>query len=206
MQTTKQTILINGDNATDIFASILHADADPSKPKIGAPFVVIVAKTQPRFRGGKSSPFPKGSVYKIAKVQIQLGVRYTNAVNNQRRREGLTTDFESEGRLWGEQISGTPFVVHTPKNADAPRLYLNAKVHRSIEYRYEDANGNELDKASVNAWIYRSPNANKNQGTDKPTYWRNYPLTSVLAMHFNGNVYVVEDNLTLLSDLTAVVV
>lgn len=200
--TTIPKVLIKADTMTEIMAAVLHKDADPNKPKIGAPFVTVVAKTQPRFVGG--SPFAKGSVFKVAKVQVQLGVAYENAVNNQRSREGMSADFVADKRPWGTRVNGTPFVVHTPKGANGPRLYLDCKVHRSVEYRYETASGTPLDKAAVNKWVYRNPNANSRQGTDKETYWRNYPLDTVLGFIVNGTLYAVEDNMTLLSDLTAV--
>ena len=196
---TMQKVIISADSMAEMMAAILHKDADPNKPKIGAPFVTLITKTTPALVA--ANPFG-GNIRKVAKVQVQLGVAYENAVNNQRNREGNSAEFKSDNRKWGKRVSGTPFVVHTPKGKAQPKLYIDCKVHRSVEYHYETPSGIDIDKASVTPWL--RPRSASRQGVKREVYWRCYGIDKVIGFIFGGTLYAIEDNMTLLTDLLAV--
>jgi len=197
---TMPKVVITADNMTDLMANINREGQDPSGKKVGARFITIITKTEPKMVAGH--PFKDGEVLKVSRVQMNLGCNYAKIVNAQRAREGLPTDFKPEPRKWGKRIPDTPFIVHAPKGETEPKLYLDGKVEKSVEHWYEDANGNEIDASKVEPWL--RPKGKSRQGVKDERYWRTYEMKNILGFVFDGKVWVVSDNLRLLKDLAAV--
>ena len=152
----------------------------------GNGFCHLVAKTVPAWAKAKSHPF-HGNVFKIADVQVQAGFHYINSVNNQLTREGKTADAEAKPRKWGQRIKGTPLVEHTNK-AGEHRLYLEAKCEKVNSVRYEDAQGNAIDKADLAQWTDR-PRAKSSTQADveKEIILRDYALDSIEWIAIDGH-------------------
>ena len=153
----------------------------------GASAVTIVARTEPKMRK-TGNPFAAGEVFKVSRVNGMIGWDYANSVNNQRGREGVVAaDFVAHKRTWGEKIDGTPLVAHKGS------LYLELKVEKSLDHRFEDANGDELDDTTVDMVKTFLPVRKQaaTQQTVKPIILRDYNLSTILSITYKGVCYLV---------------
>ena len=151
----------------------------------GNGFAHIITRTIPAMRK-TGNPF-HGNVFKIADVNIQAGFEYINSVNNQLAREGKTPDAEAKPRKWGQRIKGTPLVEHTNK-AGVYRLYLEAKCESVNSVRYEDGEGNAIDKADIAEWLQERPAKSSTQANvDKEIILRDYALDSIEWIAIDGH-------------------
>jgi hypothetical protein len=153
----------------------------------GAKIVALETRTEPRLlakhpASGAPNPF-KGNVVKISRVNGIINWRYGNSVNRQRVREGLAPDFAAVPRKWGVRVPGTPLVEHDG------RTYLELKVERFMEQRYESRDGRELNFASVEAYL-PSRSAGR-QGVTREVIVRDYDLASIVSMRLDGVIYLV---------------
>lgn len=146
----------------------------------GATFATIVTKTDARLLK-TGNPF-KG-VHKVSRVNVTLGFQYEAAVNRQRTREGSDADFEAKPRQWGEKIS--PMLV-----SHKGKIYLETKVEKSLETKYQDENGQEISSEAVKPFL-PGRSGNSRQETEKEILVRDYALDSILGMSFKGEEYVL---------------
>ena len=180
-------MLATAENIVDLLSSIK-----------GARVVTITTKTEPALTAG--NPFDKDNLFKISRVNGMVNWNYANSVNRQLGREGQPATFAAEPRKWGTRLQGLPFVVHTKDGG--LRLYLEMKVERSLDYHYEDANGNPIDKDMVNPWL--KPKGKSRQNVEKEVMLRDYRMDHIIAIATGGTVYIIEDNLRLVQDIAAV--
>ena len=152
----------------------------------GASAVTIVARTEPKMRK-TGNPFGSGEVFKVARVNGMIGWDYANSVNNQREREGGTADFVAHKRTWGERIDGTPLVEHKGN------YYLEMKVQKSLDCRFEDASGSELDDDTVDMVKTFLPvkKQSETQQTEKPIILCDYKVAGILSITYKGICYLV---------------
>jgi len=151
----------------------------------GATPVTIVARTEPGMNK-TGNPY-MGKVFKVSRVNGMIGFRYENAVNKQLAREGEVADFVAKPRKWGTHIDGTPLIEHKGN------YYLEMKVEKSLDHRYEDASGNELDDVTLDLVRAFMPVKNKpvSQGTEKEIICRNYKVEKILSITYRGTCYLV---------------
>ena len=115
----------------------------------------------------------------------QLAVRQASVIR-QRAREGLTPDFEALPRKWGVRLPGTPLIAHDGM------LYLEVKVERALDQRYETVDGKSLDGIAVGTFLpSRGPSR---QGVSREVILRDYGLASIVSIRLGGVVYLVRDN------------
>lgn len=152
----------------------------------GATAITIVARTEPKMRK-TGNPFGTGEVFKVARVNGMIGWNYANSINNQRIREGNTADFVAHKRTWGERIDGTPLVEHKGNH------YLEMKVEKSLDHRFEDSNGNELDDSTVDMvkTYLPTPRQAASQQTEKPIILCDYKVSGILSITYKGVCYLV---------------
>ena len=134
----------------------------------------------------KDNPF-FGLVKKVSRVNGMIGWSYENAVNKQLAREDKTADFVAKPRKWGIRLIGTPLVENKGN------FYLEMKVEKSLDHRYEDLKGNALDDATmaqVQRFIKIRPQS-QTQGTDKEIILRDYRLSSILSITYKGTCYLI---------------
>lgn len=141
---------------------------------VGSTFVTIVTETEPKLVGGKSCPLH--GVKKRSKVNGTVGFNYTNAVNNQRAREGSEKDFVAEDRKWGMRMDKTPLVVHKDK------YYLEVKVEKTDSPEYT-LNGKSIPNEEVKQYI--PAKGESRQELDKEIILRDYSLDSIREIKIN---------------------
>ena len=127
-----------------------------------------------------------GPVFKRSIVNVVLNFRYEGAVNRQREREGIATDFEASPRTWGERISGTPFVQYKGK------LYVEAKVQRSLSHAYELADGSPISAEDVRPFLPASRSEGR-QGVEREIILRDYSIDSIVGLTIDGERFDVAD-------------
>lgn len=151
----------------------------------GATAVTIVARTEPDMRK-TGNPYI-GQVFKVSRVNGMIGFRYENAVNNQLGREGEAKDFVAQPRKWGVHIDGTPLIEHKGN------YYVEMKVEKSLDSRYEDGAGNELENDVLDLVKQFIPVKNKpaTQGTEKEVICRDYKVSTILSLTYRGTCYLV---------------
>lgn len=143
----------------------------------GTSFVTIVAVTDPRMRK-RDNPYA-GRVQKRSTVNGAIGWIYQNSVNRERVREELEADFESFPRKWGERIKGTPFVEHKGKT------YLELKVEKSISTEYL-LDGEVIDKSVIEEWLPKRKPEGERQQVENPVILRDYDLSNIKEISFDG--------------------
>lgn len=151
----------------------------------GANIVTVVTKTEPKMRK-TGNPFV-GKVFKVSRVNGMIGWNYANSVNNQREREGNTDTFVAEPRKWGQRIDGTPLVEHKGT------FYVELKVEKSLDSKYIDLAGKELDSdtlAEVKTFIPQRQRA-ATQQTVKEIILRDYKVASIVSITMNKQAYIV---------------
>jgi hypothetical protein len=148
----------------------------------GASFITITALTEPDWLAARETgenPY-KNHVVKRSVVNGVINWKYENSVNNQRAREGLSPDFESLPRKWGERIHGTPWVEHKGKT------YLELKVENVLSTTYVDENGVELNSELVKHYIKPSHSGGERQGVEREVILRDYNLNNIVAFTWCG--------------------
>lgn len=117
-------------------------------------------------------------VLKVSEVNGMIGYNYENSVNNQKEREGQERDFDAAPRQWGNRIH--PCVVE-----HKGEFYITVKVERTLAApRYIDDLGTELDAVEVKPFL-PSKGASR-QGVDKEVIHREYKVTSIRNIRWNG--------------------
>lgn len=152
---------------------------------LGANFVTIETRTVPKLLArhpisGEANPF-RGNIVKVAIVNGVINWVYERAVNRQRTREELTADFQAMPRKWGHRMAGTPLVEHNGQ------YYLELKVERSIDYRYEAMDRTPLDKAAVNQYL--TPPSASRQGVEKTIILRDYKIDNITRIKYRGQEF-----------------
>jgi hypothetical protein len=146
----------------------------------GARIVTLITKTQPRLTKGHNL----GEVFKVSRVNVVINFNYSNSVNRQMGREGMEQDFVAQPRKWGVRIAGTPFVSHNDK------LYLEAKIEKSLDHRYEDEKGDVIDSAKVTPFL---PASRKpfTQTQEKEIMLRDYDMNNIIGITMDNETYLI---------------
>ena len=161
----------------------------------GAEIMTAEMTTDPKLKR-TGNPWAKGQILKRSKVSGMINVKYENAVNNQREREGMERDFQSKGHKWGEGLKGLPFKVHTLKDG-TKKLYLQIMVLRCLGVEvainpetgeavkmdakpiyFDNETGETVPYEKVKPFL-PSKSKSKTQGTEKEIIWRTPELASL---------------------------
>ena len=145
----------------------------------GSKIVTITAETEPKLK--KSNPYV--GVVKRSKINGIVGFIYENSVNNQRAREGKEKDFNSQDRVWGTRISGTPIVEHKGKK------YLEVKVEKYLDTEYY-CGSSTIDVNDIKPHMYAKKKP-QNQGLEKVVQLRDFNLDNIKELRYNGETYSV---------------
>lgn len=151
----------------------------------GAVAVTLVTSTEPKLR--KGNPF--AGIRKVSRVNGMINFIYENAVNNQRGREGLDTDFQAEPRKWGERIRRedgtiTPLVEHKGKH------YLELRIGQVFQSEFQ-VDGKPVPREDVKPWEYTKSESSR-QEVEKQVILRDYAIESIREMSLGGELYVLK--------------
>lgn len=147
--------------------------------------------------GLKKTGNPFGTVYKQSRFQAFVAFDYRDAVNAQRGREGTAATFTPSPRQWGRHLTdadGTPlpFIAHTPKGADAPKLYVQLRILRSLAHVYRTADGTVLTDEQVAPFLPAHSDNSAHQGVEKEIPVRDYGMEGIWSVAVAGMRFVVD--------------
>ncbi len=125
---------------------------------------------------------------KLVRVNGFTSVNYESAVQRQEMREGKLPLFAARERSWGTRISGALveqdgqyyLVIH-------PRAYGKPTYFARIGDMLKQVTRDKI------APFVPPHKPNESQGVDKPVEYRNYALSSVVALSLDGEQYRIRD-------------
>ena len=128
-----------------------------------------------------------GKVTRIATVNVFIGYKYENSVNNQRKRENELSDFMAQ-KLWkgaGKRLS-TALATHE-KNE---KFYLSYKKQKTLRSYHFDSVLNFIPNSILQPF-YKKSDAGKYQGIAKPVFHREIFLSNIKKLKFRKTTYNV---------------
>lgn len=120
-----------------------------------------------------------------------IGGKYSNAVNNQRDRENIPSDFEPQDHKWASYIDDSPVMQHN-NSGDLYLAIQRRPAKNTNKTVYTDANGSHLAYDDIAEYLKaKSPSSGQSQGIDNPIQWLTLKLENVTEARINGVVYMV---------------
>ena len=144
----------------------------------GCTFATIESNTDPKAK--KSCPFKV--VEKITRQNVMIGFDYSNAVNNQRTREEIETEFKSAPRRWGERVD-----LKTVEHKGNVYLTTATLNHYSTVYK---ADGKVIETEAILPHLPKKSTASR-QGVEKQIIYRDFKAESIKEITMNGETYEV---------------
>ena len=148
--------------------------------KAGCEFATVICQSDARLlKTGNTI----GQVDKRSKMTVNIGWDYSNAVNNQRKREGLEPTFESEGRKWGVRRNSK--IVDHKGNV---YVTMKSEKHFSTEFLQGDT---VIASELVKPFLPKRAKA-KTQGVEKDVKPMDYNVTSIQQITLRGETYKIK--------------
>ncbi len=160
-----------------------------------AEFVTLQTKTKPDMNKTGNPYYDKVAkdftIRKISSVNGIVHWSYSNAVNNQREREGWNQEeFEPQARTWGERLSAKSCIIAHKGKDGILRHYLEMKVEKTLGHNYVSLQGTLLNKADIQPFLNMHVQP-ATQETLKEIFLRDYRLDSIKAITLRGTDYVI---------------
>ena len=131
---------------------------------------------------------PYDEIYKLSTVNGFTGFDYEASVNRQLVKEDKPQNFVADERKWGENLNnilvkkGEIYYIRIRPIKTTDPIYF-AKVGEKLE---------RVEKSQIEAFLPPKYTP-KNQGTDKEIVYREYLLSSLRSITFNGAHYDILD-------------
>lgn len=163
----------------------------------GASFVTLIIespiKTLAKSRVTKSpTPSNIASGKKRSIIFGIIGGKYSNAVNNQRDREGIPTDFEPQDHAWASYVDESPVMQHN-KTAELYLAIQRRPAKNTNKSVYTGADGSTLNYYDISEYLKDQPRTSDSgsQGTEQPIQWLTLKLSNVIEARIGGTVYTI---------------
>jgi hypothetical protein len=128
-----------------------------------------------------------GTITKIANVGVILGFIYENAVNRERKKEGLDSNFESK-ELWagkGKHINNL-LITHIEKGT----YYLSYKYQQTFKSLHLDKNLNIIPNEVLKPY-FPEKTENKSQGIENEVPIRIINIDNIRKLKFRKTTYEI---------------
>lgn len=136
-------------------------------------------KGNPLYEGLSKAERPE--ITKEIIYHCALNGNYSNAVNNQRVREGKEADFEAQSN-WHEKafdwFNGT--VVRHRTKTDQFYLLIQCQYSKTLRYFINGNEADAIEKKLIEEW--KESSTPTNQGTDRPIIARTIALDNILSI------------------------
>jgi hypothetical protein len=149
----------------------------------GATMVTVTAVTEPNM---KKTNNPYLGVKKITTMNCTINFIYANSVNNQRAKEGSTTDFTPYPRKWGHRIQGTPLIEHKGE------YYLEVKPNGKPQDVTYSLNGTIIPVETLKPFLYENKSNAAHQGVDKEIIVRDIKLSNISQIQMKGDLLLIK--------------
>jgi hypothetical protein len=153
-----------------------------------ATFATIVTETTPKMRKTNNPFF--GRVTKVSKISAQLNTNYTQKVNNQRGREGSSTDFQAKAN-WHEPVTDMYNGCISRHKKDTSKLYLNyVEMEKKTAYLLDGFPATPEQLKAIFAFFPASAkkvkqNTAEAQGLEKPIIYRLVAIDNIKRLTVN---------------------
>lgn len=152
----------------------------------GAKIVGITLDTVPKLLAAGKRAYP--NIRKRTRYNALVQFDYENGVNNRRKKEGSSEDFQSGGN-WhtperDEQGCLTPFTRSNRTN----ERYLYCRVLKSESEYYDSVTGDTIDKSDLSGYW---PASSSRQGTRDEVQVRAIKLSNVTEFTYGGETLPV---------------
>lgn len=141
-------------------------------------------------------------IEKIGEINGFVGVDYSSAVNNQRAREDITTDFEAFPLWNGVGVHLNKFLAQHSKTK---KQYLKIMpkaieidentfgVRAKVQYRWKES-GTPLTMSEIEelSQFEATKSTSERQETEKPVFWQTIGLDNIIQMRFAGENYIIK--------------
>ena len=180
---TMNTIVMNAKGIANMMANIK-----------GATICTIDTVTVPKMNKTGNPYF--GKVVKVARVQMQFGYDYENAVNNRLKAMGLEPNFDAMGRKWGVWV--VPNKVAEHKGELYLRFYTMENPNSISEVYYAINEGgkyrvaNPSEVAEIKSFMPNKGESNRQSEaglTEHQVEPREFKISSIRKIAVNGVVY-----------------
>jgi hypothetical protein len=133
------------------------------------------------------APF-SGTITVRGQYQSGIGFDYQKAVNNKRKAEGLSQDFEANSLPWGSWLEGSKTII-THKGKFYPRQTHGLGVKKQYAL-----NGVPTDKKDLPDVLPATRAKNRSQGLETPVIVTTHCLSNVTKITVDGTTYELIDN------------
>ena len=159
-------------------------------------FISLRAVVKPTMRA-TGNPW-HNRVLKVVTAAGTINVRYSRAVNLQRRREAKPEDFKAKERSWGTKLPDCPVVQY--EHEDGSKVfYLDFKIQSRVDQFYEKDTGRKITKDQLEPWL-RPPQKTR-QGVEKRIAWRDFRIDRIVELKIKGDVWQVRSGVAKLDRL-----
>ena len=148
----------------------------------GTTFISFTAETSPKLP--KSCPF-KG-VRKIQSVSAELGYIYSNKVEAQAEREGVTAGTVQAHR-WGHTNENRTMIIHN----ETGEHYLNVCVLKRLQATYRDENGTVIDEAALLPYLPKRSKSPAQANLTKTIKVCQFKFSGIIAVKGWGKEFVI---------------
>jgi len=138
------------------------------------------------------NPYWKENIEKVSHSVGMINFNYTNAVNNQREREGLEADFVAQLN-WHtkkyDRVNGcVGFKAKAGSDSEQEYMFFIPTHSRRLGFLLNGRICTPIENAVIKSFL-APKTKNKSQGTEKEIPFRSYKLESIKLIRINKKVY-----------------
>lgn len=145
----------------------------------GTEIATIITHTDPKAKVA----CPVKPLVKVSKMNVMFGFNYENAVNNQRGREEIESDFVSAPRRWGNRID-LKTVEHEGQT------YITLNCLKNFDTQFQDGVGRCIRKEDIETFL-PAKRKSQTQGTEKEIVYRDVKAENIKEIAWRGENYII---------------
>ena len=147
--------------------------------------VVCVDVRLNKYCKGNINPYLKYGIKKHSRVRGTLNLSYEDAVNQERRDEGVRARFRAEPHPHGEHRRNNSLIY---KDGLVHSLQIIIGEAQVLKYTY---NNRKIEPAKFEAWRPPERHESTRQGVRNPIIVREYLIKNIRAITLNDQTYMV---------------
>lgn len=156
-----------------------------------ATFATIIANVEQKMVK-TNNPLRDAKVTKLVDYKFLLNAVYSNAVNNQRMREGKEADFQAQ-KNWHEKVydSKNGAIVRNIKSPENTYLSGIVKSAETINYFVDGKKATEAEIEIIKQFKQKS--SAKNQGLENEITFRTIKIEGIKEVRANKNIVIFKE-------------
>ena len=135
-----------------------------------------------------------GNLFKISESRGSVTFNYEEGVARRLEAEGKDASEHHKGETWHRPILNaqggyTPLCCHKD---DESRVYLRYRQDGIMSSRYEDKDGNPVEKSAVETWLPDKSGSYANQGLDNTLNMQTITLSNIVQLKLDHETYILK--------------